>query len=37
MKQEEIDIMMKKIDRKCKLPKYWNDFILKKSDLIILL
>ena len=27
MKQEEIDNMMDKIDRRCKLPKYWNDFI----------
>jgi len=31
MKQEEIDIMMKEIDRKCKLPKHWNEFIDKQT------
>lgn len=31
MKQEEIDSMMQEIDRKCKLPKHWNEFIEKQS------
>lgn len=31
MNQEEIDTFMKKIDKKCKFPKYWNDFIIKQS------
>lgn len=31
MKQEEIDIMMKEIDKKCKLPKHWNQFIDKQT------
>lgn len=31
MKQEEIDSMMKEIDRKCKLPKHWNEFISKQT------
>lgn len=32
MKQEKIDILMKKIDRKCKLPKYWDEFIEEHSS-----
>lgn len=31
MKQEEIDILMEKIDKKCKLPKHWDEFIKKQS------
>lgn len=31
MKQEEIDKLMLKIDRKCKFPKYWEDFIKQIS------
>lgn len=31
MKQEDIDVMMRQIDKKCKLPKYWNDFIDKQT------
>lgn len=31
MKQDEIDKLMKKIDKCCKLPKHWNDFIEKQS------
>lgn len=31
MKQEDIDVIMQEIDRKCKLPKYWNDFINKQT------
>ena len=27
MKQEKIDEIMLKIDKKCKLPKYWDKFI----------
>lgn len=32
MNQEEIDILMKKIDKKCKLPKNWDKFIEKHSS-----
>ena len=31
MKQEEIDILMEKINRKCKFPKHWNSFIEKQT------
>lgn len=31
MKQEKIDELMLNIDKKCKLPKYWDDFIQKNS------
>ena len=31
MKQEVIDELMNKIDRKCKLPKHWEEFIEKNS------
>lgn len=31
MKQEEIDELMNEIDRKCKLPKYWDEFIEENS------
>lgn len=31
MKQDDIDIMMSEIDRKCKLPKHWEEFIEKDS------
>ena len=31
MKQEEIDALMLKIDKKCKLPKYWEEFIKENS------
>ena len=31
MKQEEIDELMSKIDRKCKLPKHWDEFIKENS------
>ena len=31
MKQEEVDNLMLKIDKKCKLPKYWDDFINENS------
>ncbi len=31
MKQEKIDELMNKIDKKCKLPKHWNEFIEKNS------
>lgn len=30
MKQEEIDEIMKKIDKRCKLPKHWDSFISKQ-------
>ena len=32
MKEEEIDSMMLEINRKCKFPKYWNDFIEKQIE-----
>ena len=38
MKQEEIDELMNEIDRKCKFPKHWDEFIKensKKHHLII--
>lgn len=31
MKQEEIDALMQKIDKKCKLPKHWEKFIKENS------
>lgn len=31
MKQEEIDSIMNEIDRKCKLPKHWDEFIKENS------
>ena len=31
MKQEEIDALMLKIDKKCKLPKHWEEFIKENS------
>ncbi len=31
MKQEKIDELMLKIDKKCKFPKHWNEFIKKNS------
>lgn len=31
MKQDEIDKMMCEIDKKCKLPKHWNEFIAKQT------
>ena len=31
MKQEKIDEIMLKIDKKCKLPKYWDKFIKENS------
>ena len=31
MKEEEIDALMEKIDRRCKLPKHWEEFIEKNS------
>lgn len=31
MKQEKIDELMLKIDKKCKLPKHWEEFIKKNS------
>lgn len=31
MKQEKIDELMTQIDKKCKLPKHWNEFIEKSS------
>lgn len=32
MKQEEINSMMLEINKKCKFPKYWNDFIEKQIE-----
>ena len=32
MKQEKIDELMNEIDRKCKLPKHWNEFINKQTQ-----
>ena len=32
MKQEEIDKLMNEIDKKCKLPKHWDEFIKKNSQ-----
>ena len=32
MNQKEIDKLMDEIDRKCKLPKYWENFIEKNSE-----
>lgn len=32
MKQEEINSMMVEISRKCKLPKYWDNFIEKQIE-----
>ena len=32
MKQEEIDNMMNEIDKKCKLPKHWSEFINKQTQ-----
>ena len=31
MKQEKIDELMNKIDRKCKFPKHWDEFIKENS------
>jgi len=31
MKQEDIDILMGKIDKRCKLPKHWDEFIKKQT------
>ena len=31
MKQEKIDELMNKIDKKCKLPKHWEEFIKENS------
>lgn len=31
MKQEEIDALMLKIDKKCKMPKHWEEFIKENS------
>ena len=31
MKQDEIDKLMNKINKKCKFPKYWNNFIEKQT------
>lgn len=38
MKQEEIDELMEKIDKKCKFPKHWNEFIKEqtKHDCVIM-
>ncbi len=33
MKQEEIDTMMDEINKKCKLPKHWNEFIKKQTEM----
>lgn len=33
MKQEEIDALMLKIDKKCKFPKYWDKFIKENSKM----
>ena len=33
MKQEKIDVLMEKIDKRCKLPKHWDEFIKKESKL----
>lgn len=32
MKQEVIDTIMNEIDKKCKMPKYWNNFILEQTN-----
>lgn len=32
MKQEKIDELMLKIDKKCKFPKHWDEFIKKNSE-----
>lgn len=32
MKQEEIDILMSKIDKKCRFPKNWDKFIEKNAN-----
>lgn len=37
MKQEEIDKLMLKIDKKCKFPKYWENFINENSKITTLL
>ena len=34
MKQEVIDELMNKIDRKCKLPKHWEEFIEKNAKML---
>ena len=31
MKQEKIDELMNEIDRKCRLPKHWDEFIKKNT------
>lgn len=31
MTEQDIDKLMDKIDKKCKMPKYWNDFVLKQT------
>lgn len=31
MTDEEIKILMNKIDKRCKMPKYWNEFIDKQT------
>ena len=39
MKQEKIDELMSKIDKNCKFPKHWNEFIeenSKKHHLIVI-
>ena len=37
MKQKEVDNLMLKVDKKCKLPKYWDNFINENSKHITLL
>ena len=32
MKQEKIDELMNKIDKNCKFPKHWEEFIEENSD-----
>ena len=32
MKQEEINEMMEQINKKCKLPKHWDEFIHKQTE-----
>lgn len=35
MKQEKVDELMEQIDKRCKLPKHWEEFIKKIQSIII--
>lgn len=32
MKQDDVDVMMDKINKRCRFPKHWNEFIEKETE-----